>query len=283
MPREEYKKPEYNILEYTCPHCNKLVLHESISCEISTYAKVDSSKDIFLHNKDIYNYQDKYIWDGKDPLLNLKKPLIKNHIEKSFDSLFNSRIVGILFDIRICSNCGGRTYWEVIKKIPVDSNPEDMNAYSNFDEEIIQIYPQNSSIDFEPDVNMSNEETSLFNEAKDIFDRSPKSSAALLRCVLESVLRRKFEKHSKSMLGVILSDDDVKEELGENILSICEACKIIGNQSAHSSLLIYKDENINDVKILFELVNLVVGKLISTPLNESKLLDNALNIIKKSK
>lgn len=279
MGREEYKEPQYNILEYTCPHCNKLVLHESISCEISTYSKTG----IYVHNNELYDYQKKYMWDGKDPLLTLKGGLIKNHIEKSYDSLFNSRIAGVLFNIRICSNCGGRDYWEVIKKIPKDCKPEEMSIYSNFETEIIKIYPFVSSIDDIPDKNMSDEEIALFNEAKNIFDQSPKSSAALLRSVLESILRRFFINHSNSMLGKILANEDVQAKLGSDILDVCKACKIIGNQGAHSSLLIYKEENINDVKVLFKLINLVTRKLITIPLEEKKLLDISTKIIEKSK
>lgn len=219
----------------------------------------------------------------KIPYLIEKGGLITNHIKKSYESLFNARIAGMLFDIRICSNCGGRVYWEIIKKLPKGCNPEEITTPLEFETEIIKIYPFISSIDDIPDKNMSEEEITLFNEAKNIFDQSPKSSAALLRSVLEDILRRIFTNHSNSMLGTILTNKDVQAKLGSDILDVCKACKIIGNQGAHSSLLIYKEEDINDVKILFKLVNLVAKKLITIPLEEKELLDISTKIIEKSK
>lgn len=67
----------------------------------------------------------------------------------------------------------------------------------------------------EPNEDLTNEQKQLFNEAKDIFDKSPKAAGALLRCIIERILRDKLqEEHSQSLLGQILNDTNVQNELG---------------------------------------------------------------------
>lgn len=67
----------------------------------------------------------------------------------------------------------------------------------------------------EPNEDLTNEQKQLFNEAKDIFDKSPKAAGALLRCIIERILRDKLQKeHSQSLLGQILNDTNVQNELG---------------------------------------------------------------------
>lgn len=258
----EYRKPGIYTLEFTCPYCKMLNLHESLIYQLDDLWRAPSEAKDFLSNHPIW-----YTFDANaDKAKGLKyffSFLVKNNIKR------------IVFAIRICSNCGGRSYFEKI--LFKDDEEKQENQ-----EEIRLIYPFNSSIDIEPNDDMENEDKALFNEARDIFDRSPKASGALLRSVLESILRKHFsEKHSDHTLGKILKDQDVKDILGEDILKLCEAIKLVGNESSHSALLIYKDEDKRDVKLLFELINLVVDEIISKPTKKQKLLDNVDNVIKK--
>jgi len=113
---------------------------------------------------------------------------------------------------------------------------------------------------------LTNEQKQLFNEAKDIFNKSPKAAGALLRCVIERILRDKFQKdHSQSLLGSILKDKNVQNELGHEIIQLCETCKLIGNDASHSSLMIYEDESKQEVELLFELINAIAEELLSKP------------------
>lgn len=280
MSNKEYRKPEYNALEFTCPHCNELVLHESISYEICTFSKVN----VTFGNNDLFNYQQKYIWDGKDPSITNKTPLVKTHIEKSYDALADSRIVSILFITRICSKCGSRCYWEIVSKIPDNVSLKDCNLQTEYSHEVKLIYPQISLID-KPNKDMDQKDKDWFNEARDIFDRSPKAAGALLRSVLESILRKKFfEKHSTSMLGSILNDNVVKNMLGNDVMSVCETCKLIGNNASHSNglaLLIDENEQKEQVILLFKLINLVANEIISEPLKKKNLLNEAKEVGEK--
>lgn len=141
--------------------------------------------------------------------------------------------------------------------------------------EINLIYPNIPSINIEPNADMLDQEKDLFNQAKNIFDHSPKSAGALLRVVLESILKRKFNiKEEKTYLGEILNKPDVKEKLGEFILSICNACRLIGNDASHSGLLTYKNDDKEKVELFFKLINMITDKLITQPLKEKELLDS---------
>lgn len=131
---------------------------------------------------------------------------------------------------------------------------------------------------------MTNEQKQLFNEAKDIFDISPKAAGALLRCVIERILRDKFQKdQSQSPLGKILSDEKVKKELGSELIQLCNACKLIGNYAAHSSMMIYEDESKQEIELLFELINAIAEELLSKPRKRQEMLDKSKKINESKK
>lgn len=278
MNREEYKKPNYNTLEYTCLHCGQLVRHESISYDINTCPIFNRKSNNSL--VDVWEFKDKQ-WTCRR-----KEHIIEYITDKTCDTLLNDKIACILFITRICSNCGGRTYWELVSRVPNDVSCEDMNFSFDLliDEQPKLIYPIVSSIDIVASDDMSDEYKKIFNEARDVFDKSPRSSGALLRLLLEKIMREEFkDKHSKSLLGVIISDQNVKKELGENIITLCEACKLIGNGSVHSSLLICEDEQKNDVQLLFQLVNLIFKKIVVAKKEENYLLEKANEVNKRNK
>lgn len=99
-------------------------------------------------------------------------------------------------------------------------------------------------------------------------------TSALFRCVIERILRDKFqEEHSQSLLGKILSNTKVQNELGNEIIQLCETCKLIGNEATHSLLMIYEDESKQDVELLFSLINEIADKSLSKPRKYKELLD----------
>lgn len=278
--KNDYVKPKYNTLEFTCCKCNKFCLHESISFEISTSTKVWSS-----HNHDLFDYQNKYIWENKDSIVvDGKKPLIKNTIQKTYDALYDQSISNLLVVTRICSKCGNRCYWEIITKYKPRIKEKDSRNLDDYETEEKIIYPNIPLIDIDPNEDLTNEQKQLFNEAKDIFDKSPKAAGALLRCVIERILRDKFQgKLGQSLLGKILNDEEVKKELGGELIEMCNACKLIGNDAAHSSLIIYEDESKQEVELLFELINAIAEELLSKPRKRQEMLDKSkkINELKK--
>lgn len=271
--QKEYSQPKYNKLEFTCSHCNKLVLHESWSWQISTFAKVTQ----VTNNSTIYDIQQKYINNSDDELYK-PKAFIKSFISKSYDPLYKKNIGSIEFITRICSNCGNRSYWELIKYFKETKDNKNDSHFPIDHEDEVKIFPIKSSIQWIPNDDMTDEQKNLFNEAKNIFDNSPKAAGALLRSVIENILRKKYDKHKSSLLGSILNDKDVEKDLGGKIMQMCKTCQLIGNDAAHSSLMIYLDENKEEVKFLFELINLIAEQLVSKPKKEQELLQKCESI-----
>lgn len=249
----EYKQPNYKSDEFTCPYCKKTTNYDSIVFEKQVYSTAKNNNENYINQ--IY-----------------------------YKSLLDLRIGSIFLYIKICNNCGGRTYWEAIWEVPKDCDLENVDPkYIRFilddtNKKVTLIYPKISSILIEPNTDMSDEEKNLFNQAKNIFDQSPKSAGSLLRTVLESILKRSFNMNNKKInLWQILNKHNVKEKLGELILSICNTCRLIGNSAAHSEKLNYQSEDKDKVELFFKLINMIANKLITQPLKEKELLDKFKN------
>ena len=235
----------------------------------------------------LFDYQNKCIWENKDsivvdekePIVDEKEPLIKNIIQKTYDALYDQSISNLLIVTRICSKCGNRSYWEIITKYKPGTTSYWGNYEYDYETEEKIIYRNISLIDIDPNEDLTNEQKQLFNEAKDIFDISPKAAGALLRCVIERILRDKFQgKLGQSLLGKILNDEEVKKELGGELIEMCNACKLIGNDAAHSSLMIYEDESKQEIELLFELINAIAEELLSKPRKRQEMLDKSKKI-----
>lgn len=214
----------------------------------------------------------------------MEKTTYKNAIQKTYDAWYDQSISNLLVVTRICSKCGNRCYWEIITKYKLRTKEKDSRNLDDYETEEKIIYRNISLIGIDPNEDLTNEQKQLFNEAKDIFDISPKAAGALLRCVIERILRDKFQaKHSQSLLGTILNDANVKDELGHDIIQLCETCKLIGNDASHSSLMIYEDESKQEVELLFELINAIAEELQSKPRKRQDMLDKSKKINESKK
>ncbi len=273
MNKLEYSIPKYNKSEFTCDHCHKLTFHY---CYIWSLLADECHYPFDLIKYDEYNFNvnwfNNVIVESSSPVtLGIGKSLDSTSHPLSKKIIKDKGECRIQFVTRICSKCAHNTYFEVI-------NPRIIKD-EEYKPQATQIYPRTSTIELFPNEDMSEEEKQLFNEAKDIFDISPKAAGALLRSVIERILRDKFqEKYSKSFLGEILSKPEVKNALSNEIIQLCETCKLIGNDASHSSLIIYEDESRAQVELLFELINEIAEELLSKPRKRQEMLDKSKKI-----
>ena len=267
MNKKEYSKPKYNKSEFTCDHCHKLTFHHCYIWSLLAHGWIEPFH--FIKDGE-YNFNvnwfNNVIVESSSPVtLNPNQSLDLSSHPLSKKIIKDKGECRIQFVTRICSECAHNTYFEVI-------NPRIIKD-KEYKPQAPQIYPRTSTIEWFPNDDMSEEQKQLFNEAKDIFDISPKAAGALLRCVIERILRDKFPEHSQSFLGTILSK--VKNELGSELIQLCESCKLIGNDAAHSSLMIYEDESKQEVELLFELINAIAEELLSKPRKRQEMLDKS--------
>ncbi|EJG0767785.1 DUF4145 domain-containing protein [Vibrio parahaemolyticus O5:K30] len=120
-----------------------------------------------------------------------------------------------------------------------------------------------------------------YNEARDIVARSPKAGAALLRLVLQKLMKELGEK------GKNINDDIaslVSKGLPIEVQQALDYCRVVGNNSVHPGEISIDD----DPQIafsLFEMINFIVEVRISQPkrINElySILPEGALKAVQK--
>ncbi len=153
-----------------------------------------------------------------------------------------------------CSRCNNNILWTS------DHSLDRFGNRLNLLESRI-IFPR-MSIAPMPNKDIKGNDLDLYNEARWIFEDSPRAASALLRGLLENFLKRLFE-IPDSNLGIILNRPEVKIGLGRNIFNYLINLKNISNDSIHSSKMVYDNENRDDVIKLFSGINIVFSRLVS--------------------
>lgn len=122
------------------------------------------------------------------------------------------------------------------------------------------IYPKKIIVE-KPNSDLSEEIQKDYLEAANIFNDSPRSSAALLRLALQKLCKDLGEK------GDNINDDIgnlVKKGLNPLVQKSLDALRITGNNSVHPGAINLQEESEKVIK-LFELLNFIAEKMISEP------------------
>ncbi|MDI4236793.1 DUF4145 domain-containing protein [Bradyrhizobium sp. Arg237L] len=142
------------------------------------------------------------------------------------------------------------------------------------------VWPATSSLitpheDMPPDVRLD------FLEAVAIVDTSPRGAAALLRLAVERLMPHldAKAKNINASIGLL-----VAKGLDPRIQKALDVLRVIGNEAVHPGQIDLNDDKATALK-LFDLVNLIVQALISTPKQINSMFDalpqNALDGIQK--
>ncbi|PFH28552.1 DUF4145 domain-containing protein [Burkholderia sp. JKS000303] len=143
-----------------------------------------------------------------------------------------------LWDICTCTHCDEDSYWYDGRMI-IPSTASVSMAHEDFPEG-----PRND-----------------YNEARDIFGRSPRAAVALLRLALQKLLKEVGQK------GANINDDIaalVKDGLSPHVQQALDYCRVVGNNAVHPGEISLDDTPEMGV-VLFEMLNLIVEQLIAQP------------------
>lgn len=125
----------------------------------------------------------------------------------------------------------------------------------------LMIFPDKSSVSL-PDQDMPEDVLQDYNEAAQIFHRSPRGAAALLRLGLQKLCKN-LGQPGKNI------DQDIRKLAETNVLppmviKVADTVRITGNNAVHPGEM--SDEDFDQVAAkLFELLNFIVRKGISEP------------------
>lgn len=150
------------------------------------------------------------------------------------------------FTIAICAHCNKPSYWF----------------------QSSMIYPNRVTAPL-PNSDLPDDIKKDFEEARQIANLSPKGAAALLRLVIQKLCVHLAEpgKDLNKDIGSL-----VKKGLPDKIQKALDVVRVIGNESVHPGQIDLSDNPATTSK-LFELVNIIAGKMITEPKEIDKLFD----------
>lgn len=114
-----------------------------------------------------------------------------------------------------------------------------------------------------PNENMPEDVKKIYIEARDVFDKSPKSSCALLRLGIQKLCDNLVEgnENLNDKIGRL-----VRNGLNEKVQRALDIIRVIGNNAVHPGQISVED-NTEIAKALFKLMNIIVDQMI-TQVNE---------------
>ena len=152
--------------------------------------------------------------------------------------------------VSTCGTCGHKTIW-------IDDK---------------MVYPQILAI--EPNPDMPSCVLSLYNEAGEIYTKSPRAACALLRLAIERLCNE--------LVGEDTIDKNidklVKEGLPLKIQQALDFVRIIGNKAVHPAQIALDVDNVDTAKTLFELLNIITSNMIT----EKNRIEELFNLLPES-
>lgn len=173
-----------------------------------------------------------------------------------------------------CASCRKYSIWQgrltakpvVVASVIPDSVIPDKDAdkpkpiQSNKTGDAFQVYPAASSAPM-PSSDLPDNCWEDYMEARDIFARSPRGAAALLRLVVEKLCHQLGDPSKDINQNIALL---VQNGLPQRVQQALDSVRIIGNAAVHPGIMDMEDESAT-VSSLFRLVNIIVEKMITEP------------------
>ncbi len=234
---QSYKFPKYEDVDFRCPHCN---IHSKQNwCSVC----VDNI-DSFINELDFYlkGRYDSIIF-GNHEIQDISEKICN----KIFD-IWKKNFIIPSTKIASCDSCQKFSIW--------------------IDREMIYSLSSTAPLPIEE---MPQSVKELYNEARDIFNKSPRGACALLRLAVETLIKELGEdtENLNKAIGNL-----VKKGLPEDIQKALDIIRVTGNKAVHPGK-ISKEDDSQTVESLFILVNLICEKMI-TDKNKLKFMYDSL-------
>lgn len=219
-------EPEYRSDKFKCPHCGVISQQRWFDEDsASSITNQIINHTYYEYRSGVDDYQQNAIKGFISTVGREIKSGLKNFIPSSFS-------------ISTCASCNDISLW-VNRRI---------------------VYPNSNSIT-PPNEDLDADIQSLYNEASNIFNASPKGSTALLRLALQNLLKQ-IGKEGKNI------NNDIKELVAEGlsvkIQQALDLVRVVGNNAVHPGQIDLDDDKKVAIK-LFHLVNFIANELITKP------------------
>ena len=229
MGNDSGNKPEMHEGKFTCPHCKVLAKQDWTNTQRIAEIVKSTIEDIYLsYRKEIKDYDQESIGKFCTHLF----PRLSGNLPVNF---FPQH-----FSFARCQSCSKMSIWT--------------------EQDRKMIYPKLSFFP-DPNLDMDDEIKELYLEATQIFQDSPRASAALLRLCVEKLCRQLEEK--KGDLNTCIGNL-VEKGLNQQIQEALDYCRVIGNNALHPGQINIK-EGPDTVKFLFKSVNYIAQEMITKP------------------
>jgi hypothetical protein len=161
----------------------------------------------------------------------------------------------ICLHVARCLNCGKKIIW-------------------NND---IYIYPEIQPQEANPD--MPETVLQLYNEAGSIYNKSSRAACALLRLAIDRLCNELGEKDRdiNKNIGAL-----VKRGLSADIQKALDIVRVVGNKAVHPGQIEFDVDNVDTATMLFQLINIIVDRMISEPKKIDGLFDKLPESAKQS-
>lgn len=219
-------EPEYRSENFKCPHCKvtsqQMWFDQQLSSSIVNQI---ISHSYYEYRSGIVDYKQ----DAISAFINTNKAVVANGLKQ---------YIPTALAVSTCATCNDITLW-VNKEV---------------------VYPNKNSI-APPNSDLDEGIQSLYIEAANIYNDSPKGSTALLRLALQKMLKQ-VGKDGDNI------NNDIKElvadGLSAKIQQALDLVRVVGNNAVHPGQIDLDDGN--DVALkLFHLLNFIANELITKP------------------
>lgn len=152
-----------------------------------------------------------------------------------------------------CANCGKKILWV-------------NNDYA---------YPDLQPI--EANMDMPDSVKQLYEEAGLIYTKSPRAACALLRLAIDRLCNELGETDRDINKNIAAL---VKRDLSVEVQQALDIVRVVGNKAVHPGQIAFDVDSIDTAMTLFELINIIVDRLISQPKRIASMFDKLPNSVK---